>query len=155
MIDAADLSAEAAISVKRAVGAAMFAMNDGPHPRFLLGHLLHITTTLIFVIANLSPVYCHVFAGNLGEKPCRPNIVLILADDLGWGDVAYNGNKEVKTPTLDELARTGVRFDRFYAAYNVCSPTRRRPSPPNDPILCCAWPTTSAGATSRTTAIKT
>src|SRR5688572_25545412 len=54
----------------------------------------------------------------------RPNFVLCLADDLGWGDVAYNGNADVQTPTLDELARTAVRFDRFYAAYNVCSPTR-------------------------------
>jgi arylsulfatase A-like enzyme len=54
----------------------------------------------------------------------KPNFVLCLADDQGWGDVAYNGNPDVQTPTLDEIARTGVRFDRFYAAYNVCSPTR-------------------------------
>ncbi len=54
----------------------------------------------------------------------RPNFVLCMADDLGWGDVAYNGNRVVQTPILDELARTAVRFDRFYAAHNVCSPTR-------------------------------
>src|SRR5436190_10400270 len=54
----------------------------------------------------------------------RPNFVLCMADDLGWGDVAYNGNADVQTPVLDELARSAARFDRFYAAYNVCSPTR-------------------------------
>ena len=54
----------------------------------------------------------------------RPNILIVMADDLGWGDVAYNGNKIVKTPHLDRMARAGVRLDRFYAAAPVCSPTR-------------------------------
>ena len=54
----------------------------------------------------------------------RPNVVLLLTDDQGWGDVGYNGNSDVQTPVLDELARTGIRFDRFYAAAAVCSPTR-------------------------------
>jgi arylsulfatase A-like enzyme len=57
-------------------------------------------------------------------KPGRPNFVLVMCDDLGWGDLAYNGNPDVKTPVLDEMAKSGIRFDRFYAAYNVCSPTR-------------------------------
>jgi arylsulfatase A-like enzyme len=47
-----------------------------------------------------------------------------MSDDQGWGDVAYNGNPVVKTPVLDGMARTGVRFDRFYAGGPVCSPTR-------------------------------
>ncbi|NUQ63454.1 MAG: sulfatase-like hydrolase/transferase [Pirellulales bacterium] len=47
-----------------------------------------------------------------------------MADDQGWGDVAYNGNEVLKTPTLDEMAATGLRLDRFYAAAPVCSPTR-------------------------------
>ena len=54
----------------------------------------------------------------------RPNIVLIMTDDQGWGDVGYNGHPELKTPHLDELARTGLRLDRFYAAHYNCSPTR-------------------------------
>lgn len=57
-------------------------------------------------------------------KPRRPNIILIMADDLGWGDVAYNGNPRVKTPALDRLAREGVRLNRFYAGAPVCTPTR-------------------------------
>lgn len=54
----------------------------------------------------------------------RPNIVLVMADDQGWGDMAYNGHPVVKTPNFDQAAATGIRFDRFYAAAPVCSPTR-------------------------------
>jgi arylsulfatase A-like enzyme len=54
----------------------------------------------------------------------RPNIILVMADDQGWGDMAYNGHPLVKTPHFDEAAATGLRFDRFYAAAPVCSPTR-------------------------------
>ena len=53
-----------------------------------------------------------------------PHIVLVMADDQGWGDMAYNGHPTVKTPNFDEAAATGLRFDRFYAAAPVCSPTR-------------------------------
>ncbi|MBI9016265.1 MAG: sulfatase-like hydrolase/transferase [Phycisphaerae bacterium] len=54
----------------------------------------------------------------------RPNIILCMTDDQGWGDTGYNGNQYVKTPNLDLMAKTGVRFDRFYSAAPVCSPTR-------------------------------
>ena len=54
----------------------------------------------------------------------RPNIILMMADDLGWGDTAYNGHPKIKTPHLDQMARDGIRFDRFYSASAVCSPTR-------------------------------
>ena len=54
----------------------------------------------------------------------RPNIVLIMADDQGWGDTGYNGHPELKTPNLDDLAKSGLRFDRFYTAHFNCSPTR-------------------------------
>jgi len=54
----------------------------------------------------------------------RPNIILCMADDQGWGDVGYNGNPVLKTPVLDEMAASALRLDRFYAAAPVCSPTR-------------------------------
>ena len=54
----------------------------------------------------------------------KPNIILVMADDQGWGDMAYNGHPVLKTPNFDEAAATGLRFDRFYAAAPVCSPTR-------------------------------
>lgn len=53
-----------------------------------------------------------------------PNIILIMADDQGWGDVGYNGNDIIKTPNLDAMASEGIQFNRFYAAAPVCSPTR-------------------------------
>ncbi|MFT5468828.1 MAG: arylsulfatase A-like enzyme [Verrucomicrobiales bacterium] len=54
----------------------------------------------------------------------KPNIVLVMADDQGWGDMAYNGDPLLKTPNFDSAAAEGLRFDRFYAAAPVCSPTR-------------------------------
>lgn len=54
----------------------------------------------------------------------RTNFVLCMTDDQGWGDTGYNGNPVLRTPNLDAMAAAGVRFDRFYAAYPVCSPTR-------------------------------
>jgi len=59
-----------------------------------------------------------------GDIPKRPNIILCMADDQGWGDVGYYGSSPVQTPVLDEMAANGLRFDRFYAAAPVCSPTR-------------------------------
>src|ERR1700683_3707260 len=53
----------------------------------------------------------------------RPNIVIILADDQGWGDLSVNGNTNLSTPHIDSLARDGAIFDRFYVCA-VCSPTR-------------------------------
>lgn len=53
-----------------------------------------------------------------------PNVVFILADDLGWGDLGSYGAKDIRTPHLDGLAREGVRFTRFYANGPECSPTR-------------------------------
>jgi arylsulfatase A-like enzyme len=54
----------------------------------------------------------------------RPNIILLMADDMGWGDTGYNDHPEIMTATLDDMAQNGVVFERFYAAAPVCSPTR-------------------------------
>ena len=54
----------------------------------------------------------------------RPNIILVMADDQGWGDMAYNGHPVLQTPNFDNLSASGLRFDHFYAAAPVCSPTR-------------------------------
>ena len=58
------------------------------------------------------------------EKPGLPNIILCMSDDQGWGDMGYQGHPILKTPNFDEMALNGIRFDRFYAASPVCSPTR-------------------------------
>jgi arylsulfatase A-like enzyme len=70
-----------------------------------------------------------VAAGALGAsvmrpQPRRPNLLLILADDLGWGDVGFNGRRDWPTPNLDRLARQGTVFTRWYSAATVCAPSR-------------------------------
>ena len=62
-------------------------------------------------------------AVNAGTKKRPPNIVMILADDQGWGDLSVHGNKNLKTPNIDSLARDGIMFERFFVC-PVCSPTR-------------------------------
>ncbi|HEC03597.1 MAG TPA: twin-arginine translocation signal domain-containing protein, partial [Phycisphaerales bacterium] len=63
-----------------------------------------------------------------GQRPAtrdsKPNIVLCMADDQGWGDMAYYDHPALKTPNFDAMAAEALRFDRFYAAAPVCSPTR-------------------------------
>ena len=54
----------------------------------------------------------------------RPNIVVVLCDDLGFGDLGVNGHPHIQTPNLDRLAATGIRFTNFYSAAPVCSPSR-------------------------------
>ncbi len=58
-----------------------------------------------------------------GKQQQLPNIVIILTDDQGWGDLSVSGNTNLETPNIDKLAETGVTFDRFYVC-PVCSPTR-------------------------------
>ena len=60
----------------------------------------------------------------LSRAADRPNIVLCMADDQGWGDIGYAGHPVLKTPHLNAMAEAGLRFNRFYAAAPVCSPTR-------------------------------
>lgn len=58
------------------------------------------------------------------DLPRRPNVIVILADDLGWADLGCYGSKYHKTPNLDRLAAQGMRFTDAYAACPVCSPSR-------------------------------
>lgn len=57
-------------------------------------------------------------------EPAKPNILLIVADDLGWGELGFQGNKEIPTPHLDSIAQNGVRFTSGYVSGPYCSPTR-------------------------------
>lgn len=99
--------------------------NPGPLPmQSSIGGLLqHRITALILTIAAcvLSNTCNHALCSDDNRVP---NIVLIMADDLGWGDTGFNGNKTIRTPNLDAMAADGLRLTRFYAAAPVCSPTR-------------------------------
>src|SRR6266446_1626366 len=75
-------------------------------------------------ILSQSVALCFCVATFAAEAGTLPNFILAMADDQGWGDMAYSGHPVVKTPNFDDLARTGLRFDRFYAGAPVCSPTR-------------------------------
>ncbi|MCA9249295.1 MAG: arylsulfatase, partial [Planctomycetales bacterium] len=63
------------------------------------------------------------FAVRADAADSRPNIVIILADDQGWGDLSVHGNTNISTPHIDSLARDGAIFDRFFVC-PVCAPTR-------------------------------
>lgn len=64
------------------------------------------------------------WAGPVLSAETRPNIVVILADDLGFADTGFNGSRDIPTPHLDRIAREGVRFANGYVAHPVCSPSR-------------------------------
>src|SRR2546421_3531630 len=64
------------------------------------------------------------FAGSPAGSPPRPNIVYILTDDQGYGDVGCYGATDVHTPNMDRLAREGSRFTSFYVAQPVCTASR-------------------------------
>ena len=55
-------------------------------------------------------------------KVDKPNILFILADDLGWGDVSYHGS-DIRTPTIDRLAESGIQLEQHYVC-PMCTPTR-------------------------------
>ncbi|MCB9881770.1 MAG: sulfatase-like hydrolase/transferase [Planctomycetes bacterium] len=76
--------------------------------------LRHVVTLVSLLVA----------AEHTWAQDARPNVVLVMADDQGYGDVGYMGHATLKTPNLDRAAAAGLRFERFYASAPVCSPTR-------------------------------
>ncbi|MBN1488663.1 MAG: sulfatase-like hydrolase/transferase [Phycisphaerae bacterium] len=84
----------------------------------ILGKPLCVFVTLIAVCLGGPTV-------SPGESPpVRPNIVFILVDDMGYGDLSCTGNKDVKTPHIDRLVAEGVRVAQFYVNSPICSPSR-------------------------------
>lgn len=77
-----------------------------------------ISALALFTILCSIPV----FTAQAQETP--PNVIMIMSDDQGWGDVGFNGHPDLKTPNLDAMAANGIIFERFYAASPLCSPTR-------------------------------
>jgi arylsulfatase A len=79
------------------------------------------TVTLLVIVAAIALVSPAIIRA---ETPRRPNVVFILADDLGWADLGCYGSSYHRTPNLDKLAGASARFTQAYAAAPVCSPTR-------------------------------
>ena len=92
-------------------------MNFNKGQTFILAGLLFIMS-LLYSCENTPK------AQQEQEEDRPPNFVLLMSDDQGWDEVAYNGHPHVKTPILDEMAKQGLRFDRFYSGHPSCSPTR-------------------------------
>lgn len=66
---------------------------------------------------------CSIFIAGIAQEKIRPNVIIILTDDQGYGDLGITGNTQIITPVLDEFARKSVRFNNFYVS-PVCAPTR-------------------------------
>lgn len=73
---------------------------------------------------NIIIAVCFVFGLTTVFAQQKPNIIFILADDLGYGDVGFNGQDKIKTPVLDKMASQGIVFTNHYAGSTVCGPSR-------------------------------
>jgi len=78
-----------------------------------------IVTRLVLAVAALLPS-----ASAIAADVARPHVVFILADDLGPGDLACFGGTRARTPSIDRLAKEGIRFTQYYSASPICSPSR-------------------------------
>ena len=75
-------------------------------------------------VASFFVVACHAASLASDANAAQPNVIVIVADDLGYGDLGFQGCKDVPTPNIDSLAENGVRFTDGYVTGTVCSPTR-------------------------------
>jgi len=76
--------------------------------------------------AAASALPARVPAVNVATKAERPNVLLVIADDMTWSDAGCYGNPDVKTPNIDELAAEGMRFSRCFTATAMCAPSRQQ-----------------------------
>ena len=80
-----------------------------------------MNTSRMKVICALLLTICYVGVGCSQDK--KPNVIVIITDDQGYGDLGYTGNPHVKTPHIDKFAGESMRFNNFYVS-PVCAPTR-------------------------------
>ena len=85
---------------------------------------MSINRTLFLLVFIITLVFGAACSATEEEQPSKPNILLILADDLGYNDLGFQGSTELKTPNLDNLAKNGVIFTNAYVTASVCSPSR-------------------------------
>jgi arylsulfatase A-like enzyme len=83
-----------------------------------------IRIALLILLCSAATARATQPAGQTASQARRPNVVFILADDLGWGDLSAYGHERLKTPHLDRLAAGGTLFTQFYVNGSVCSPSR-------------------------------
>jgi len=103
---------------------AAFAHGWHDSHRHLPGATLHKVATLILAACAVFLSISYASLGYCGEARSAPNIVLMLADDLGYGDLGCYGQAKIRTPNLDRMAAEGMRFTTAYAGSTVCAPSR-------------------------------
>ena len=86
-------------------------------------HLASLSGAAALLIVVLALIGCTSNSPAEETPPTPPNVILIMSDDQGWGDLSLHGNPNLQTPNIDQLAAEGVSFDRFFVSA-VCSPTR-------------------------------
>src|SRR5262245_21012876 len=77
-----------------------------------------LVLTCLLAWAQLTPLH------GRAETPAKPNVIFVLCDDLAQGDLGCYGQKKIKTPHLDRMAREGMRFTQAYCGTSVCAPSR-------------------------------
>ena len=75
-------------------------------------------------VCVLGVLFAATLSTSLTSAAEKPNVIFILTDDLGWGDLGCYGHPHIKTPNLDKLAKRGTLFTQFYVNGSVCSPSR-------------------------------
>lgn len=101
-----------------------FAQPFAPMHRDFVGHLLRKTTAIMLAVIAANVVLAAQNQAFSQTPPRQPNIIWIMADDLGYGELGCYGQQVIKTPSLDRMASEGMRFTQFYAGATVCAPSR-------------------------------
>jgi len=91
-----------------------------PRTRLALNRLNHIPILFLIALA----IFVQIPRCGNAQEVVRPNVVVIVADDLGYGDLGFQGGTDIPTPHLNSLATTGTRCTNAYVSCPVCSPTR-------------------------------
>lgn len=86
--------------------------------KHIMANRIILLTVLILRLATCESLRAE------GRAPARPNVILVLIDDMGWGDFSCFGNREIETTNIDRLAAEGLRFESFYVNSPICSPSR-------------------------------